>query len=153
MYDPEKYFEVFNQYCKPPQNVDFWKTELSFGFTWFEKFPYEFISHLMGGWNLMPVFCFIWSWKWKFWVYAKKSYQTWQRAAKILKKIKMLQQHPIITTRIYVLHKITIALKFDIHKFCFANSCKPEASHNVQWLGSGWVASNVTNMSSQIKST
>ena len=29
---------------------------------------------------------------------------------------------PVITTRIYVLHKITIALKFVLHKFWFANS-------------------------------
>ena len=57
---------------------------------------------------------------------------------------------PVIRTRIYVLHKITIALKF----MSYINS-----SHNVQSGSTAWkrvgIASNVTNVnnSSQIKST
>ena len=43
MHDLEVYFEVYNQYCKPPQNFDFRKTELPFRFIWFEKFPYGFV--------------------------------------------------------------------------------------------------------------
>ena len=38
MYGLEVYFEVYKHYCKPPQNFDFWKTELSFKFAWFECF-------------------------------------------------------------------------------------------------------------------
>ena len=45
MYDLEVYFDVYNQYCKPPQNFDFWKTELYFKFIWFEKFPYGFVNN------------------------------------------------------------------------------------------------------------
>ena len=39
-YDLEVYFEVYNQYCKPPQNFDFKNTGL---FIWFEKFLYVFV--------------------------------------------------------------------------------------------------------------
>ena len=40
----------------------------------------------------------------------------------------MLSGQPVITTRIYVLHKITIALKFVLHKFWFANSREETAN-------------------------
>ena len=42
-YDLEVYFEVYNQYCQPPQNFDFQKTDLSFRFIWYETFPYGFV--------------------------------------------------------------------------------------------------------------
>ena len=62
VYNLEVYFEVHNQYCKPPQNIDFLE-ELScplslFGLKIFHGFVF---SDLMGGWNLLPIFYFIWS--------------------------------------------------------------------------------------------
>ena len=45
--------------CKPTQNFDFQKTELSLRFIWFEKFPWVFYSNSMGGWNLFSVFCLL----------------------------------------------------------------------------------------------
>ena len=47
--------------CKPPQSSDFQKSEVSLSFVSSEKIPYICYSHLMLGWNLLPVFCFIWS--------------------------------------------------------------------------------------------
>ena len=54
-----------------------------------------------------------------------------------------LHFQPVTTTRIYVLHKITIALNFVLHKFWFANSREETANPRLatyktdQRLGSG----------------
>ena len=54
-------------------NFDFQKnwTVLYVYLVW--KFPWVCYSRSMGGWNLLPAFSFIWSWKWKFWIFLKKA--------------------------------------------------------------------------------
>ena len=52
--------------CKPPQNLDFPETELSVRFICFGKFLWVCYFCSMGGWNILPVLCFTWSYKWKF---------------------------------------------------------------------------------------
>ena len=56
VYDLELYSGITSN-CKPPQNIDFIETELSFKFVWFDVSMGLLFS--MGRWNLLPLFCLI----------------------------------------------------------------------------------------------
>ena len=79
-------FKCISNNCKPPQNFDFRKTEMSFRFIWFEKFPCVCFSWLMGGWNLLPSSGLIVYKKGSSEYFYKKPNQTWPKAVGTLKK-------------------------------------------------------------------
>ena len=81
--------------CKPLKNFDFrknWAIFLLYVYLAWKVSTWVFYSYLMGAWILLPVFCFIWSYKWKFWDFAKNHIKHGRQQQKHLKRIKMLQQ-------------------------------------------------------------
>ena len=94
-YDLEVYFEVYNQYCQPPQNFDFQKTDLSFRFIWYETFPYGFV--ILTWWEDVT-YCLsfvLFGHKNGSSEFLRKTISTMADSSKNIKKIKMIQQEQI----------------------------------------------------------